>query len=70
MRAVLEFNLPEDTDEHQLALDAWKWRKCVNDLDEEMRTLSKYHNLVDIPIDRVRKKISELIDELGLELYV
>ena len=67
-KAMLEFTLPEEQVDHQLALDGWKWRTIVNDVDNHLRNLSKYQNLVDIPIDRVRKLISDTLEEHGLSL--
>ena len=31
MKATLEFNLPKETEEHQIAVDGQKWRGVVSD---------------------------------------
>ena len=69
MKALLEFNLPEDTVDHQLALDGWKYRNAIEKIDNELRNLEKYQNFVDIPIARVRKLIGDTLDELGVTLF-
>ena len=37
MKATLEFTLPEEAEEHQIAVDALKWRGVVSDALEELR---------------------------------
>ena len=36
MKATLEFNLPEEADEHRIELDGQKWQFVVTDLLEEL----------------------------------
>lgn len=45
MKAILEFNLddPDDRDEHQLCLDAFKYQRFMEDFSEQvLRKLRKY----------------------------
>lgn len=32
MTAQLTFNLPEESAEHQMALDGWKWKSLIEDV--------------------------------------
>jgi len=42
MKAIIEFELPQDAIEHQTALDGWKWRMILNDVSESIRHDLKY----------------------------
>lgn len=42
MKAILEFNLPEDNQEFQLASSAMKFWSVVYELDQDLRTKTKY----------------------------
>lgn len=44
MRAIIEFELPEDRAEHQLALDAWRWQAVVDDMFSHLRGIIKHGN--------------------------
>ena len=40
--ATLSFQLPEEQQEHQIALDGWRYRAALNALDDGLRQLGKY----------------------------
>jgi hypothetical protein len=42
MKAVLEFNLPDDQYEYNLANDAWKYKSVLINLNEWLRRKVKY----------------------------
>jgi hypothetical protein len=42
MKAIIEFELPQDAIEHQTALDGWKWRMILNEVSESIRHDLKY----------------------------
>ena len=44
MTASLTFNLPEESTEHQDAIDGWKWKSVVNRTLEQIRNELKYNN--------------------------
>ena len=44
MKAILEFNLPEDNEEFDLAVNGNKWRDAMYDLDQWLRGKIKYNN--------------------------
>lgn len=44
MTATLTFNLPEETSEHQTAIDAYKWRMIVDDVLANIRQDLKYNS--------------------------
>lgn len=42
-QASLTFNLPEESDEHQMALDGWKWKAIVSAILDNLRQDLKYN---------------------------
>jgi len=42
MKAILEFNLPEDNNEFEEAVNGWKWSLAMWELDQYLRTNTKY----------------------------
>jgi hypothetical protein len=75
MKATLHFD-HDERDELQDALDAWKWKNAVHELDQEMRSVIKHgywHNreATDVEIDVTeywREKLRELVNENNLNL--
>ena len=73
MKAILEFNLPEEHNEHQVALDGWKWKAVVSKIAESMRSRLKHEDVLHDEAARVlhslRNEIFRNIEDRGLELY-
>ena len=42
MKATLEFNLPEEEDQHLTAVKAMDWQMTLWDVDQKLREISKY----------------------------
>ena len=68
MKAILEFNLPEEQEAYNDALNGWKWRKILQDLESRYKFLvkndkSSWSSEVSI------KVINELINQENLNLY-
>jgi hypothetical protein len=71
MKATLEFNLPEESEEHQLAVDGIKWRGVVSDILEELRRDRKYTELSEsdaVYNEKISEKIWQLMRDQNLEL--
>ena len=71
MKATLEFNLPEETTEHQIAVDGPKWRGVVCDVLEELRTDRKYNQLPEAEYvynEKISERIWQLMKDQNLEL--
>jgi hypothetical protein len=71
MKATLEFNLPEEAEEHQLAVDGLKWRGVVSDILEELRRDRKYTELSESDAaynEKISEKIWQLMRDQNLEL--
>ena len=73
MKAILEFNLDEERQQFEDACDGWKWKCIVAELDNELRTRTKYasddtsQEVVDALI-KVRDFLRESLNEEGLIL--
>lgn len=71
MKATLEFNLPKETEEHQTAVDGFKWRGVVSDTLEELRTERKYNQLSETDYaynEKTSERIYQLMKDQNLEL--
>lgn len=66
MKAILEFNLPEEAAEHKLALDGGKWMAVCSDIDQWLRSMEKYENRNTVSVSEVRSRIREELGSYGL----
>jgi len=67
MKAILEFDCPEQEQELQTAIDGYKWKFVVSEIDRQLRNQSKYEDVETISIDSVRKIITDVINDYGLK---
>ena len=71
MKAVLEFNLPDDDQEFVLATNASNFWSVLWELDQDLRAKTKYAS-DDLPKDKydayqeVRDKLRELMSESNI----
>lgn len=65
MKIVLEFNMPEDTREHSDAVNGWRYRAVLTNLDEWLRSQIKYHDKADL--QPVRDNLWEELKNNGVE---
>lgn len=74
MKATLEFNLPEDHDDFELATKGGKWYSVVWDMDQWLRSQYKYMPDGEYSEDKynayyeARQKLNEIINENGVSL--
>jgi hypothetical protein len=73
MKSILEFNLPEEAEDLQLALNGSKYMSAVHELDQELRSKIKYApdnqpELVTETYNEIRNKLWEIVNSYGLEL--
>jgi hypothetical protein len=71
MKAILEFNLPEEQPEFDLAVNGNKWSFVAWKIDQELRSKIKYSESIteeqrDI-YQEVRNSINEYMLEQGLD---
>lgn len=72
MKAILEFNLPEEREEHELALKGGSWRNVVWELDCKLRNYLKHgHDFkkVDDGLESLRNDLHELLKDQELSLF-
>jgi hypothetical protein len=65
MKGTLEFNLPEEWEEWEVACKASETKAAIDDFDAELRRLHKYLDVQVLPIDDVRKMLRDYLDGLG-----
>jgi hypothetical protein len=72
MKALLEFDLPEDSSEFKLAANAVKWYAVLWNIDNELRSQIKHapdtmHDEYHKALQDVRNKLSKLMFEYNLK---
>ena len=73
MKAILEFNLPDDQQEYELANNALNFWRVLYELDQDLRTKTKYA-ADDLPQDKydayqeVRDNLHELMRDSNVSL--
>ena len=70
--AILKFNLPEENNEYQKAINGASWAHVVWELDEAfLRNCLKYgheYKSADEALEAVRDKLRELMEENDLNI--
>ena len=73
MKAILEFNLPDDQQDFEMASNALKFWSVLYELDQDLRAKTKYAS-DDLPQDKydayqeVREFLRELMSENNISL--
>ena len=67
MRAILEFDLPEDTEEFAVATKAMDWTLLVLHIDQFIRNKIKYDQDRDGVLQLVRNELNFQMKEKGLQ---
>lgn len=73
MKAILEFNLPEDQDEFNRAVQGGDWRHVVWEVDQYLRSEIKYAPEGTDPVkirayEKIRKQLNKSVIEMDLSL--
>lgn len=68
MKAILEFDLPEEDDEHKLALDGWKWKSACSEFAQWLRSIQKHGDQKTLKVEEVRSRFYEELNSAGLNL--
>lgn len=71
MKATLEFNLPEEEQEHLDAVNGTKWKILLMDFDRTLRNYLKHgHRFKDVEdcLRKLREELDQDIKEEGLIL--
>jgi hypothetical protein len=71
-KVILEFDPIEDRDDMENAINGWKWKTLVWDLDQHLRSELKYNDAItgDVydALEKIREHLHELKNESGLTL--
>ena len=73
-KAILKFDLPEESNEFNTCLNGAKYISILQDLDQELRNKTKYAP-DNIPIDtfnayeEIRKTLRDLVDKESVDLW-
>jgi hypothetical protein len=67
MKANLEFNLPEDQEEFNIATKAMDWSLLVLHIDQFIRNKIKYEQDRDGALELVRNELNFQMEEKGLQ---
>jgi hypothetical protein len=73
----LRFRLPEEDREFADAVNGYKWRAALQDYDDCLRNILKYHGeewdrhitIATVAIETVRNMLHDKIAERGLDLW-
>lgn len=67
MKATLEFSLPEETEQHQLALNGWKYETAIDEYFNWIRAELKYNDQLTEEkaewLEQARDKLVDIIRE-------
>jgi len=66
MKAILEFNLPEDGDDFRYAINGEEYREALNNIREDVRKIWKYRELPEEQwnlVDEIYQMINQRINE-------
>ena len=71
MKAILEFNLPEDEEEFNVAAKSMDWALLAWDIDQSIRSLLKYHHPTEEydtkTLEHIKEEILNIMEERGLQ---
>jgi len=71
-KVTLEFDFNEDREEMESAINGWKWKMLVWDLDQHLRKELKYNDKLTgeayEAVEKIREVLHELKSESGLTL--
>ena len=67
MKAILEFNLPEDQEQFNIASKAMDWALLAWDIDQFIRNKIKYEQDREDILQLVRNELNFQMEEKGLQ---
>ena len=71
-KVTLEFDPFEDREDMESAINGWKWKVLVRELDQHLRSELKYNDAITgqayDELQKLRDKLHELKTESGLTL--
>jgi hypothetical protein len=72
MKVIIEFSDEDAASDAQIALDGWKWKHSMWELDQHLRSEIKYNEKlpseVDEAFEKLRDKIREILSDNNLQM--
>lgn len=71
MKAILEFDLPEDSREHQASVNGIKYQGAIWDFDQWLRSEMKYKELSDETYkayETCRKELRKILEDDNIQI--
>ncbi len=72
MEATLKFNLPEEQEDFEQAINGYKWSRVVWDMDQHLRSELKHNDKLSkeayATLEETRDKLREFIQNQELSL--
>ena len=69
---ILKFDSVEEADDARTALDGWKWKNSMWELDQHLRAELKYNEKIsgetDKAYENIRQKIREILSDHNLNI--
>ena len=67
-KIILEFDSIEESQEEATALDGWKWKMAMWDLDQKLRTVTKYAVSLSNPSQEATSEEIDFAEKIREEL--
>jgi hypothetical protein len=70
-KAILEFDLPEETVEYKLAVNAGSYYSVLFDMDQHLRSRLKYGGLTEseyVVLEKAREELHDLLSTYNVTL--
>lgn len=71
MKAILQFDLPEDQNDYEIAVQAPKVQSFIWDFSQQLRAWQKYHHdfkSANDALDQIREEFYRLINEHNINI--
>jgi hypothetical protein len=72
MKVIIEFSDEDAASDAQVALDGWKWKSAIWELDQHLRNEVKYNEKLPSEVgeayENLRDKIREILSDSNLTM--
>lgn len=71
MKAILEYNLPDDQHEYDIAIQANRTQSFLWDFSQQLRSWRKYHHDfkdADDALDKIREEFYRLLNQYNVNI--
>lgn len=73
MKAILEFNLPEDSSDHEMCINAYRYHNSLYEFKQLLRQKIKYGEHTDEIYDvyeKIRDEFNDILDSNNVNLDI